>query len=131
MENNNLNNNNQPRKSQTRVFLILAVIIIVAALVWAFSKSQKPANPQATNTSQAPSIFQVVQVVAAENFWGSLVSQIGGSHVQVLSIVSDPNADPHEYESNTEQRPRRFQRGLRNRERRRIRQLDGQAAQRF
>ena len=43
----------------------------------------------------------VLQVVAAENFWGSLVSQIGGSHVQVLSIVSDPNADPHEYESNT------------------------------
>jgi len=42
-----------------------------------------------------------VQVVAAENFWGSLVSQIGGSHVQVLSIVTDPNADPHEYESNS------------------------------
>ena len=42
-----------------------------------------------------------VQVVAAENFWGSLVSQLGGSHVQVLSIVTDPNADPHEYESNS------------------------------
>jgi zinc/manganese transport system substrate-binding protein len=42
-----------------------------------------------------------VQVVAAENFWGSLVSQLGGTHVQVLSIVSDPNADPHEYESNS------------------------------
>jgi len=48
---------------------------------------------------QAPT--GVLQVVAAENFWGSLVSQIGGSHVQVLSVVSDPNADPHEYESNT------------------------------
>jgi zinc/manganese transport system substrate-binding protein len=43
----------------------------------------------------------VLQVVAAENFWGSLVSQMGGSHVTVTSIVSDPNADPHEYESNT------------------------------
>jgi zinc/manganese transport system substrate-binding protein len=39
-------------------------------------------------------------VVAAENFWGSIAAQIGGTHVQVLSIVSDPNADPHEYESN-------------------------------
>jgi zinc/manganese transport system substrate-binding protein len=38
-------------------------------------------------------------VVAAENFWGSLVSQLGGTHVNVLSIVSNPNADPHEYES--------------------------------
>lgn len=41
-----------------------------------------------------------IQIVAAENFWGSLVSQLGGSKVHVLSIVSDPNADPHEYESN-------------------------------
>jgi zinc/manganese transport system substrate-binding protein len=40
-----------------------------------------------------------VPVVAGENFWGSLVSQIGGTHVNVTSIVTDPNADPHEYES--------------------------------
>jgi zinc/manganese transport system substrate-binding protein len=42
-----------------------------------------------------------IQVVAGENFWGSLVSQLGGKQVQVLSIVTDPNADPHEYESNS------------------------------
>jgi zinc/manganese transport system substrate-binding protein len=39
-------------------------------------------------------------VVAAENFWGSLVSQLGGNQTSVLSIVTDPNADPHEYEAN-------------------------------
>ena len=39
-------------------------------------------------------------MVAAENFWGSLVSQLGGTRVHVTSIVSDPNADPHEYEGN-------------------------------
>lgn len=43
----------------------------------------------------------VLQVVAAENFWGSIAAQLGGTHVQVTSIVSDPNADPHEYESST------------------------------
>jgi len=42
-----------------------------------------------------------LQVVAAENFWGSLLSQLGGNRIQVTSVVSDPNADPHEYESNT------------------------------
>jgi zinc/manganese transport system substrate-binding protein len=42
-----------------------------------------------------------IPVVAAENFWGSLVSQLGGDETSVLSIVSDPNADPHEYEANT------------------------------
>ena len=40
-----------------------------------------------------------LQVVAAENFWGSLIQQLGGTHVNVTSIVTDPNADPHEYES--------------------------------
>ncbi|HSX47830.1 MAG TPA: zinc ABC transporter substrate-binding protein [Patescibacteria group bacterium] len=40
-----------------------------------------------------------LKVVAAENFWGSIASQIGGSKVQVSSIVTDPNSDPHEFES--------------------------------
>lgn len=39
-------------------------------------------------------------VVAAENTWGSLAAQLGGAHAVVTSIVSDPNADPHQYESN-------------------------------
>jgi zinc/manganese transport system substrate-binding protein len=39
-----------------------------------------------------------VRVVAAEDFWGSIAAQVGGSHVSVTSIISDPNADPHEYE---------------------------------
>jgi zinc/manganese transport system substrate-binding protein len=40
----------------------------------------------------------VIQVVAAENFWGSIASQIGGSHVHVVSIITNPNTDPHSYE---------------------------------
>ena len=39
-----------------------------------------------------------VQVVAAENFWGSIAAQVGGSHVHVSSIIIDPNVDPHSYE---------------------------------
>ena len=44
---------------------------------------------------------QRIQVVAAENFYGDLASQIGGSHVSVTSVLSDPNVDPHAYQSNT------------------------------
>ena len=40
----------------------------------------------------------VIQVVAAENFWGSIASQIGGRHVHVTSIITNPNTDPHSYE---------------------------------
>jgi len=50
-----------------------------------------------TKTSATPG-SAVVQVVAAENFWGSIAAQVGGSHVHVTSIVTDPNADPHAYE---------------------------------
>ncbi len=39
-----------------------------------------------------------VQVVAAENFWGSIASQVGGSHVKVISIITNPATDPHDYE---------------------------------
>jgi zinc/manganese transport system substrate-binding protein len=37
-------------------------------------------------------------VVAAENFWGSIASQLGGSRVSVQSIVVNPATDPHDYE---------------------------------
>jgi zinc/manganese transport system substrate-binding protein len=40
-----------------------------------------------------------VKVVAAENFWGNIASQIGGAHASVTSIITDPSADPHQYES--------------------------------
>jgi zinc/manganese transport system substrate-binding protein len=41
---------------------------------------------------------RVIPVVAAENFWGSLAAQVGGRHVQVTSLITDPSADPHSYE---------------------------------
>jgi zinc/manganese transport system substrate-binding protein len=41
----------------------------------------------------------VVRVAAAENFWADIARQIGGAHVTVSSIINDPTADPHQYES--------------------------------
>ncbi|MDQ6876867.1 MAG: zinc ABC transporter substrate-binding protein [Candidatus Dormibacteraeota bacterium] len=42
-----------------------------------------------------------IKVVAGENFWGSMAIELGGSKVNVQSVVTDPNADPHSYESST------------------------------
>jgi zinc/manganese transport system substrate-binding protein len=39
-----------------------------------------------------------LRVVAAENFWGSIASQLGGSRVAVSSIIVNPDTDPHSYE---------------------------------
>lgn len=41
---------------------------------------------------------RVITVVAAENFWASVARQLGGLHVRVVSIITNPNADPHSYE---------------------------------
>ncbi|KVE96524.1 metal ABC transporter solute-binding protein, Zn/Mn family [Burkholderia vietnamiensis] len=40
-----------------------------------------------------------VNVVAAENFYGDVASQIGGRHVAVTSILSNPDQDPHLFEA--------------------------------
>lgn len=55
-----------------------------------------PMTPGATSHAPAGKLG----VVAAENFWGDITRQIGGDTVQVTSIISDPNTDPHQYESN-------------------------------
>jgi zinc/manganese transport system substrate-binding protein len=39
-----------------------------------------------------------LRVVAAENVWGSIASQLGGSKGAVQSIIDNPNTDPHSYE---------------------------------
>ena len=39
------------------------------------------------------------QIVAAENFYGDVARQIGGSHVDVTSILSNPDEDPHLFET--------------------------------
>lgn len=40
-----------------------------------------------------------VQVVAAENFYGDVVRQLGGDHVAITSILSNPDEDPHLFEA--------------------------------
>jgi zinc/manganese transport system substrate-binding protein len=69
--------------------LVVAAALMMAAVACGGGGS--------TNGSDGP----VLQVVAGQNFWGSIASQLGGSKANVQSVVTDPNADPHEYESNT------------------------------
>jgi zinc/manganese transport system substrate-binding protein len=74
---------------------LVAVFLLLLPLAACGTTSQTTSDSTAQN-SAAP-----VQVVAAENFWGSIAAQVGGSHVHVTSIIVDPNADPHSYEPTT------------------------------
>jgi zinc/manganese transport system substrate-binding protein len=49
---------------------------------------------RATGAESAGSL----QVVAAENVWGSIAAELGGNRVHVTSIIASPATDPHDYE---------------------------------
>src|SRR4051812_1896080 len=67
--------------------------VLVAMLCAAFALTACSASNAATDGKNGR-----VRVVAAENFWGSIARQVGGADADVRSIISNPDADPHDYE---------------------------------
>lgn len=73
----------------------LPVRALVGALVMSLAATGcSTAADRGTTSTGGP-----VRIVAAENFWGSIASQLGGDKVEVTSIISSPDADPHDYEA--------------------------------
>ena len=70
----------------------LPIAALTAAVVLVLSGCAASAANSGSSSST------VIQVVAAENFWGSIATQLGGTHAQVTSIIVNPDADPHDYE---------------------------------
>jgi zinc/manganese transport system substrate-binding protein len=64
------------------ILLALAALVVVSGC----GAATDPARPG------------IISVVAAENEYGSVAAQIGGTHVSVTSVESNPNTDPHTYE---------------------------------
>lgn len=77
-----------PRRARGRTALAVATTLAIALLASACSTTA-PGSAAASGK---------IQVVAAENFWGSIAAQLGGSRVQETSIISNPQTDPHSYE---------------------------------
>jgi zinc/manganese transport system substrate-binding protein len=70
---------------------IRALSLTLAALLAALLAGCGSASSSSSSTGK-------LNVVAAENFWGSIARQLGGNQVEVTSIITNPAADPHEYE---------------------------------
>jgi len=68
----------------------LAPLLLLAALL---ASAAGCGGPATKGGGHGP-----LEVVAAENFWGSIASQVGGSKVHVTSVISSPATDPHDYE---------------------------------
>jgi zinc/manganese transport system substrate-binding protein len=54
------------------------------------------------STSQGANASSTIPVVASTNVYGDIAKQIGGDKVDVTSIMSNPDQDPHSYEANTQ-----------------------------
>ncbi|HKN99707.1 MAG TPA: zinc ABC transporter substrate-binding protein [Pseudonocardiaceae bacterium] len=75
--------------------LALLVLATAGSLVAALAAGcSTPPVTQSPNSNPA----RTIQIIAAENFWGDIAAQLGGAHVRVSSIVSNPATDPHDYE---------------------------------
>ena len=88
-----------------RITVVVIIVAAVAAGIFIQKVAQAHRRRPQHLQARCPSLgwFRLkygIQIVAAENFWGSLVSQLAGVHGNVTSIVTDPNTDPHEYQSN-------------------------------
>jgi zinc/manganese transport system substrate-binding protein len=70
----------------------VAVLVVLVALAAGACSSSSAPGSTATNGKG-------VVAVAAEDFWGSLLRQLGGDKASVTSIIGDPNVDPHSYEA--------------------------------
>ena len=64
------------------------------------SSDQAQSSSNSADASPAPSAK--IKVVAAENFLGEVLSAVGGDRVDVLSIIHNPDADPHAFEPTAE-----------------------------
>lgn len=78
---------------------LLACLFLLSACGGSSTTTSSASTP---STSKPTESSKVINVVAAENFYGNVVTQLGGKHVNITSILSDPSVDPHEYTSNVQ-----------------------------
>ncbi len=78
-------------KRTVLAIVIIAVIAVIGIALFLLA-GKKLAGP-----GGAPG--GTIRIVAAEDFYGNIAAQIAGDKANVLSIISNPNIDPHEYDA--------------------------------
>ncbi|HEY3557158.1 MAG TPA: zinc ABC transporter substrate-binding protein [Kribbella sp.] len=79
-----------------RLFALPAVVTVVALGVSGCSS-----GADASPTTSSGDGGAKIKVVASTDVWGDLAAGVGGDKVEVTSIITSPDADPHEYEAST------------------------------
>lgn len=74
-----------------RIVAIPLALLALAGLLAGCGRNS--ATPAGSSASRAK-----FNVIAAENFWGSIASQLAGNRATVQSIIVNPSTDPHSYQ---------------------------------
>jgi zinc/manganese transport system substrate-binding protein len=80
----------------SRFGVVRGVLVGLGALTTAVAGTSSLTPAAASVAARTAS---TVAVVAGENEYGNVASQIGGKYVSVYSVDSNPNTDPHTYEA--------------------------------
>ena len=85
-------NSSDRRTAIGRGWVVLVVVVpVVVVLASATGIAAAPGTAGASGSR--------IVAVGAENEYASLISQVGGRYVTVTAIMSNPNTDPHTFES--------------------------------
>lgn len=82
-------------KKRSRFVVIAAAAATVGALTLTACGSNNSSD-QAADTSTCPTT--PINVVVTTNVWGSVTDQLAGACAKVVTIISSPSADPHDFE---------------------------------
>ncbi|MEA2225911.1 MAG: zinc/manganese transport system substrate-binding protein [Solirubrobacteraceae bacterium] len=81
--------------SAARIATSVVALVALAVVVAGCGRSSSPGASAAGSKGSNHATFDVV---AAENFWGSIAAQLAGDRATVQSIIVNPDTDPHSYE---------------------------------
>jgi zinc/manganese transport system substrate-binding protein len=84
-----------PHSQRKPSYWLALATLVVLGLTSCDQDSMTASSPAAASSQAAAIPFKVV---AGENVWGSIATQLGGDKVQVTSLITNPDTDPHDYE---------------------------------
>ncbi|HVU72475.1 MAG TPA: zinc ABC transporter substrate-binding protein [Mycobacteriales bacterium] len=76
----------------------LSTVVLATGCGSSAAKPSTGSTPSTSSASTGASGSTVVTAVATINAWGSILAQLGGTHVHETSIITNPDTDPHDYE---------------------------------
>jgi zinc/manganese transport system substrate-binding protein len=84
---------------RTRSSVLAVALPLAAALFATACASSSGSSGAAGGSTAAAASVNKITAIGAENEYADVIGQIGGKYVNVSSIMSNPNTDPHTFEA--------------------------------